>query len=78
MHWVLALGAGAGHGQTRGKCGYIERKGGDDMTRGDVLAEAKAVGSRVGGRRPAGGRQAAGRRPAGVRQQASYRYRNTR
>jgi hypothetical protein len=67
MHWVLALGAGAGHGRTRGKCGHIKRKGGGDMTRGDALAEAKAVGSRV-----------AGRRPAGVRRQAPYRYRNTR
>jgi len=62
MRWALALAAGAGHGQTRGKCGHIERKGGGDMTRGDALAEAKAVGSRVGGRRPAGGRQALGGR----------------
>jgi len=32
MRWALALAAGAGHGQTRGKCGHIERKGGGDMT----------------------------------------------
>lgn len=40
----------AGPGQSSGEHGHIERKYGEDVTRGDMLAEAEAVGGRVGGR----------------------------
>ena len=66
MRWALALGAGAGHGRTRGKCSHIERRGEGDMTRDDALAEAKAVGSRVGGRRPASDQAIGGRHRIGI------------
>ena len=52
----------AGPGQSSGEHGHIERICGRDVTRGDMLAEAEAVGGRVGSRRSPGVKQLAGGR----------------
>jgi len=57
---------GAGQGQMRGKHGCIKRKCRGNVTRGNALVEAEAVGSRVGGR-------VSSRQPAGIRRQAPCR-----